>query len=154
MLKAIDVANYIVSYVAEEHPTAKLTHVKLQKIIYYAYATLLKNQNFHLFDEKIEKWQYVPVVRSVYDQFKTFGYSHIDRPMTDISMKINDEGAVEFTYDEYDKTLINSQQEIAKTISEVVDKLIGFDAFELVDLTHEDLDEYDDYDDGYDGVVD
>ena len=34
MIKALDVANYIVDFVSKHHASEKLTHVKLQKIIY------------------------------------------------------------------------------------------------------------------------
>ena len=56
MIKALDVANYIVDFVSKHHASEKLTHVKLQKIIYYSYATFLKEKRESLFPEKIEKW--------------------------------------------------------------------------------------------------
>lgn len=137
MIKALDVANYIVDYVSKNHNGEKLTHVKLQKIIYYSYATFLKVKHDSLFADKIEKWQYGPVVRVVYDQFKSFGYSHIGSPKTELTMSLGTTGAVKFEYKKFDESVIKSVDGACEVITKVVDSLISHDAFELVEMTHQ-----------------
>ena len=137
MIKALDVANYIVDFVSKHHASEKLTHVKLQKIIYYSYATFLKEKRESLFPEKIEKWQYGPVVRVVYDQFKSFGYSHINSPKTELSMSLGASGAVKFEYAKFDASVLQSIDGACDVINKVVDSLISHDAFELVEMTHQ-----------------
>ncbi|OOW10666.1 hypothetical protein MF4640_14670 [Acinetobacter sp. MF4640] len=137
MMKALDVANYIVDFVSRSHPDEKLTHVKLQKIIYYSYATFLKEKGLSLFPEKIEKWQYGPVVRSVYDQFKSFGYSHISSPKTELIMSVEATGAVKFEYKKFDDSVIQQIPGANETIDKVVSSLISHDAFDLVEMTHQ-----------------
>lgn len=136
-MKALDIANYIVWYVKENHKGSILTHVKLQKIMYYAYAEFLKQKNKSLFNEKIAKWQYGPVIREVYDEFRVYGYSQINSPR-----KIG-----RFILDSSNELVIDEQQfspeiidlERKEVINEVIDKLIIRDAFSLVDKTHREL---------------
>ncbi len=77
---AMDIANYIVNLVnVPDKKLCTLTHIKLQKILYYVQATYMaKNGGTPLFTNDIEKWQYGPVVREVYSEFKDFGISHIN----------------------------------------------------------------------------
>src|SRR5690606_31825912 len=57
---------------------------KLQKMLYYAYVwvlTLLNESaddlNNRLFEEKFEAWVHGPVIYSVYDQYREWGFSDI-----------------------------------------------------------------------------
>ena len=51
-----------------------LTNLKLQKLLYFAYGLHLVLFEKPLFeDEYFEAWQYGPVLRSVYKEFKNFG---------------------------------------------------------------------------------
>ena len=47
-----------------------VTHLKLQKLLYYAQAWHLALKKKPLFDEPIEAWVHGPVVRSVYRRFR------------------------------------------------------------------------------------
>lgn len=66
MENAITIAKYIVN----KYP---MTHLKLQKILYFIKAKGLL-QNNEVFYDDIEAWDYGPVVPSVYHFFKTYGY--------------------------------------------------------------------------------
>lgn len=47
--------------------------MKLQKLLYFSYRQYLRNTNgLPLFSEQFEAWPYGPVLRSVYDEFKSF----------------------------------------------------------------------------------
>lgn len=53
--------------------------MKLQKLIYFIYRDYLQKTGSPLFTEEFQTWQYGPVLRSVYDEFKTFRASRITR---------------------------------------------------------------------------
>ncbi|AKD37506.1 hypothetical protein I926_00880 [Pasteurella multocida subsp. multocida OH4807] len=57
--------------------------MKLQKLIFYAQSWSLKLNNVKLFSDPIERWDYGPVVRDVYHEFKGFGYHPITLLATD-----------------------------------------------------------------------
>ena len=70
MYKATDIANFLVYLMSDS--CDDLTNLKLNKILYYAQGHYLKNFGEPLFDDKIEAWQYGPVVNSVYHTYKCF----------------------------------------------------------------------------------
>lgn len=54
-----------------------ITHLKLQKILYFAQAYYLGGLSRPLFEEEIEAWQYGPVIREIYTLFSPHGNSLI-----------------------------------------------------------------------------
>lgn len=73
MYNAIDIANWFINQFDKESGDV-VTHLKVQKLLYYAEAwtqLLLERQ---LFEENIEAWAHGPVVREVFDTFKDFGW--------------------------------------------------------------------------------
>lgn len=76
-LSAKRVAEYFIwKSAAERRP---LTNKKLQKLLYYSQAWSLVLRNKRLFPERIEAWVHGPAIRSVYSDFKKFGFD----PITD-----------------------------------------------------------------------
>lgn len=74
------VANYFLERaraVGEE-----ISPMKLQKLVYYAHGWHLGILGEPLIDEQIEAWQYGPVIRSLYHEFKEFGNQPINRLAT------------------------------------------------------------------------
>lgn len=72
-MKALDVASYFVQ-LANDTPEHDLTNLKLQKLLYYAQGKYLaRNDGQPLFDDKVEAWQYGPVVAEAYHAFKACG---------------------------------------------------------------------------------
>lgn len=62
---AAAVANFFIG--KNESSRASLTHLKIQKLLYYAQGWFMANYDgSRLFDENIEAWKHGPVVRSVY----------------------------------------------------------------------------------------
>ena len=59
-----------------------ITHLKLQKLLYYAQAWSLALDGKSLFEEELEAWTHGPVVRSVYNEFKQCGYDAIPLELT------------------------------------------------------------------------
>lgn len=74
MLDAIQLSWFILRRCANRG--TPLSHLQLQKILYFLQALNLKNKNKSLFRNKIFAWQFGPVVRDVYYQFNI--YSSVD----------------------------------------------------------------------------
>lgn len=136
---AMDIANYIVWYVNNKFDCTmvQLSPLKLHKILYYVQASyLLKNDGTPLFEENIEKWQYGPVVRDVYFEFKSHGTEHIQYPHSVLLMSENESGFPEFEFQEFCEKKIESNYEDANLIKKVIDSLVEESPFTLVEWTH------------------
>src|SRR5687767_14250246 len=55
-----------------------ITHLKLQKLLYFAHGWYLALTGEPLFEDKVEAWQFGPVIPPVYHQFKKYGNQPID----------------------------------------------------------------------------
>lgn len=133
---SIDIANYIVWLVNEDgKPLGVLTPLKLQKLLYYVSTTYLKEYGELLFPETFQKWQYGPVVQEVYHEFKTVGVNHISKP----KLSLDEKALAVFggLKQEYEPSKVDSDIPVSKLISRVVNKLINWRAFDLVELTHQ-----------------
>ncbi len=73
LLTGLDVAKYILS-------TAKMTHLKLEKLVYFCYAEYLCLRHKKLFDDDIFAFRYGPVVESVYKKYKGSRQLDIEKP--------------------------------------------------------------------------
>ena len=123
-LTGLDVANYILS-------KKKVTHLALQKLVYFAYAEYLCKTNDKLFDDKIYAFSYGPVIDSVYEMFKRSGYDPLstkeDKDCTIDVKEMPIRSRILFAEDGANKV---------ETIDEVIRKYGRLSASTLVDLTH------------------
>lgn len=133
-ITAMDVANYIVDYV-DSNSLGNLTPLKLQKILYYVSTAYLKKSKKPLFTESFEKWQYGPVVTSVYHNFKSFGINHIDHPISVIEVDMD--SVLGFKKVSFDKKIFDDDDLFQQTANTIITKLIKKSAFELVEITHQ-----------------
>lgn len=133
---AMDVANYIVWYVNKdaENPLCGLTPLKLQKILYYIASTYFKETGTRLFGEDIQKWQYGPVVKEVYHEFKGFGFHHISKPKASLTM--GDGSTFKISRKEYDPSELSSNEGFADIADKVISTYAPWKAFDLVERTH------------------
>ncbi len=89
--KAIDIANRLLARAAFEAGVAGcelMSHMRLQKMLYYQQGYHLAAFGTPLFDDEIEAWLYGPVVPSVYEAFKGSGRGGLmplDRPQIQLS---------------------------------------------------------------------
>lgn len=101
-----------------------ITHLKLQKLLYYAQGISLGMFNRAIFSENIEAWQHGPVVREVYSIYNIFGRNNIDIKMDkekeEIIKKIEDD------------------QEVAEVLNLTYDNFAIYTAWQLRQMTHED----------------
>lgn len=118
-LHPASVAKYFLLKAAEEGEP--ITQLKLQKLVYLAYAHALAS-GCKLFDEPIQAWANGPVVQSLYQLLKGYGYNPIDQ---------------KFYLKDSDK--IQKELEPALSIlNDVFDEYAPKSAFELVTITHND----------------
>lgn len=83
--EASDIAKWFVNETDRESGD-DITHLKVQKLVYYAQGWSLAHFNAPLFDEDLEAWAHGPVAPSVWNKFRAFGYISI--PMQKITRKL------------------------------------------------------------------
>lgn len=96
--------------------------MKLQKLLFYAQSWSVKLDNMELFDDPIERWDYGPVVREVYREFREFGAYPIHLFATDALGNI----PIIEPNDQYSWNLIDKILEVYG----------GFTAVQLSNMTH------------------
>lgn len=77
MAQAIDIARYLIQLAALEDEPELLTHLRLQKLLYYVQGWSLAFRSGPMFPETIEAWKFGPVIRDVYPHFADFGHDPI-----------------------------------------------------------------------------
>ena len=80
--KALDIANKLLLAASRdsviEGQGELMSNMKLQKMLYYQQGFHLAVFGAPLFDEPIEAWMYGPVVPSVYEHYKGYGFNGIN----------------------------------------------------------------------------
>ena len=76
---ACDVAHWIVANIDRDAGDS-ITHLKLQKLTYYAQAWALVILGRPLFDEDFQAWAHGPVVESVFREYRSFGWDALPCP--------------------------------------------------------------------------
>ena len=99
-----------------------ITHLKLQKLLYYAQGVFLAITGEKLFKENIEAWQHGPVVVEVYDEYKKFGRNNI-------SIEVNKN--VEETIRN-----IENNTEVSNVLNMVYDNFAIYTAWQLREMSH------------------
>ncbi|MCB4767016.1 DUF4065 domain-containing protein [Ancylobacter sp. Lp-2] len=66
-----EIANFILDFV--EKREKKITNIDINKIIYFIHGWYLAKNNKPLVSAKIEAWDYGPVFREIYHEFKQHG---------------------------------------------------------------------------------
>ncbi|KAI1695871.1 antitoxin SocA [Ditylenchus destructor] len=76
---ALAVANAFIER-AKEGKLAGLTPMKLQKLLFYTQSWHLRERELPLMDDHFARWQYGPVIPSLYHELKSYG----SRPVTSL----------------------------------------------------------------------
>ena len=79
MYSALEIAKWFLCTVDRDAGDS-ITHLKLQKLLYYAQAWSLVLLDKPIFKEEIEAWTHGPVVPIVYDIYSIHGYKEIPIP--------------------------------------------------------------------------
>ncbi|OAV73687.1 putative phage-associated protein [Bacteroidales bacterium Barb6] len=96
-----------------------ISNLKLQKLLYYVQGFHLAVFDKPLFKEDIVAWEYGPVVREVYDEYKGYG-----------------KGAIPFPDKNFEDTLAQEQFDLMVDVYHVYGQ---YTAVRLMELTHEEL---------------
>jgi uncharacterized phage-associated protein len=78
-----------------------LTPLKLQKLVYFAHGWFLALTSKPLIAERIQAWQYGPVIPSLYQEFKEYGNEPIGTPAMDLGWS---EGRPTYVVDQLDNS--------------------------------------------------
>lgn len=114
-LKARQVAEYFLS-LSDPDVGDIISHLKLQKLLYYAQGFYLAIEGKRLFTENIYAWQHGPVVEELWYEYKKYGSAPIPVP------------------DEIDFDIFtNDEQEL---LDEVYSVFGQYSAWRLKDMTH------------------
>lgn len=116
MTTASDVARYILS-LTDEDSGELISHLKLQKLLYYAQGFHLAIFDKPLFEERIVAWQHGPVVPKVWDVYRDYGSNPIPKP------------------DDFDRSAISS--DARGVIDEIYTVFGQYSAWKLRNMTHE-----------------
>ena len=115
MLNVFDVANYFIAKSNLDEDC--VTHLKLQKLVYYAQGFHLALFHTPLFSESIEAWEHGPVVPTLYAKYSAKG----NQPITE-------------TDHNFDITIF--EEKIIELLDDVYDVYGQFSAWKLRNLTH------------------
>lgn len=74
-----DVADYFLK-VVDRDAGGSITHLKLQKLVYYAQAWHLVFTGKPMFCERIEAWVHGPVCPALYSKYADYGYQNLPEP--------------------------------------------------------------------------
>ncbi|RZV39903.1 MAG: DUF4065 domain-containing protein [Candidatus Acidulodesulfobacterium acidiphilum] len=117
MTTASDVAKYFIF--KANQVGSFLSNLKLQKLVYYAQAWYLANNDKPLFTEKFEAWVHGPVQPELYRKFKDFRWSPINIEVKKVPASIT--------------------KDIADFLDEVAEAYFKYDGLELEIMTHNEL---------------
>lgn len=109
-----DAAQYFLSLNDPEAGGA-ITHLKLQKLCYYAQAYSLALNDEPLFDEEFQAWEHGPVSRTIFDRYRVNGFLPIEKPSDLPSIGEKEKIILNYIWDRFGK----------------------YDAMYLRDLTHQ-----------------
>ena len=100
-----------------------ITHLKLQKLLYYAQGVTLSMMNGKkLFNEKILAWEHGPIVQEVYNIYKDYGRKNLEVESNENNDKIINN--------------IESNSRISKILNLVYDNFAIYTAWQLREMTH------------------
>lgn len=98
MYNALDVAKYIL-----QNSTKGLSNLELQKTLYFSEINYIKKYKKHLINDDFEAWQFGPVVRKVYYEYRFYRANSIDKPQEPILIDNDAKEILDKTIEECNK---------------------------------------------------
>lgn len=120
--RVLDVSRYVIQYSNEKK--YRVSNLKLQKLLYFIQASFLLGDRL-CFKEKIEAWNFGPVVPEVYRAYRQYASTSI--PTVDYDI---------VGYEYVAKESIHIAEKDKKKINSVIDMFSDYTATELVYITH------------------
>lgn len=127
----VEVCRHIINY--SNKKWYGVSNLKLQKLLYFVQAYFLITKRRACFRERIEAWDFGPVVPVAYREYKQFGGCNI--PTVTHVVEINRKNIWDSKIVPYYDSAITEEDK--KLIEAVVDKFSDYSAADLVRLTHE-----------------
>ncbi len=118
------IANYILD--RADRDRAPIDHMKLQKLVYLAHGWHLAVTGQPLIQDKIEAWQYGPVIPSLYHEFKECGSNPIKGRAREYDANY-----------EFTEAKADLPAETAAVLEKVWNTYKELDAIDLSSLTHQ-----------------
>lgn len=89
----------------ETEQSEEITHLKIQKLLYYAQGLNLTYEHKPLYPQSLEAWQHGPVVKEVYDKLKIYGRDDLqdiqELQYTKDTLTLDEKSIVEMAFREY-----------------------------------------------------
>jgi len=114
--------------IANSRPETRIDHMKLQKLMYFSHGWHLALVGRPLAIEGFEAWDYGPVNRPVYSEFRRFGAS----PITSYALEYGTDDKIPQAY-----VINKAYEETYKVIHAVWEKYSPFTALQLSEMTHQ-----------------
>ncbi len=132
MYHVLDICRYVINYSNEQD--YGISNLKLQKILYFIQAYFLTNteKKDPCFSERIEAWDFGPVVPEAYQEYKQYGSSNI--PMISSYLCFDQSDIWNTQRIRYDEKRIREPDK--QLIQNVIHKFADYSATDLVTLTH------------------
>ncbi|WP_419573833.1 Panacea domain-containing protein [Pyramidobacter piscolens] len=122
-----DVAKYIITYFSKMR--RPVTHLKLQKLLYFVWIDYYKAHKKYLFEEEMCAWQLGPVSPSVYSDYCAYGAMPIDREYDEIAISEKDRAYLNEDLEQYILTdpyeLVNRTHQSGTPWSEIINNGLG-----------------------------
>lgn len=125
----LDVSRYVIDY--SNKMDYGISNLKLQKVLYFVQAYFLIQTGHSCFKEKIEAWDFGPVVPKAYCEYKQYGCGDI--PTTKSFIMIDKDNIWNSKRVEFKEIAILDDDK--SLIDKVVDKFSEYSATDLVELS-------------------
>ncbi len=122
MHSSIAIANYFLKLAEREKE--KMTHMRLQKLVYIAHGWYLGLYEEPILSETVEAWRWGPVFPVLYAEFKHYGSASITTPGT-VPMNDNEEEEVV------------QEDDLKEFLGVIWDRYKEYEPMELSSLTHQ-----------------
>lgn len=132
MNDVLDVCRYVINYSNERG--YGISNLKLQKILYFIQAYFLITEDTSCFSDKIEAWNFGPVVPRAYREYKGFGAGNIPL-ITSYLEKVEADNPWSIRSIPFEESCIPSRDR--DRINEVVDLFGRYSSTELLNLTQD-----------------
>ena len=132
---AIAVANAFLDIAKSKN--VGLSPMKLQKLVYFAHAWYLAVRSASLIDEPVYAWKFGPVIKSVYHEFKSYGYDAITFPGTVLQPSGKADAIGNLGYEIAIPCIDDDDTDVQFLVENIWSVYGGMSAKQLSDLTHE-----------------
>lgn len=130
--RVLDVCRHVINYSNDRD--YGISNLKLQKVLYFiqAYFLIEKKDHTPCFEEKIEAWNFGPVVPKAYLEYKQYGNGDI--PTIKSYIVLDEDNIWNSKRVKFKDMAITAEDKAL--IDKVVDKFADYTATDLVSLTH------------------